>query len=194
MTDPAVWARRLRWPHVVIGDAAGPYLLRIYLTPRGDWWRRRLPGLFLHFFYRGDHERDLHNHPWRWALSLILWRGYVESRVIPFAESGEHAIRERHVSPGSLSLLFGNTFHRVKLCDPRGCWTLFFVAPRETAAAEVSIWGFMTDHFDGYREWFDASYPGVRGSQPNRPCQICRTLIPCDGGSSICGRCTAERQ
>ncbi len=112
-----------------------PYLLRRYLTPSngrlGEWWRKHLPGVYLHYFYRSDYERELHNHPWEWAVSLILAGGYIEIR--------QDEWRERR--PGETVILHEGTFHRVELCDEvAGCWSLFIAGPR---VAEP--WGFISE-------------------------------------------------
>jgi len=112
-----------------------PYLLRRYLTPSngrlGEWWRKHFPGVYLHYFYRSDHDRELHNHPWEWACSLVLSGGYIEIR--------EDSWRERR--PGETNMLFSDTFHRVELCDEFvGCWSLFVAGPRMPEP-----WGFITE-------------------------------------------------
>ncbi len=106
----------------------GPYLLRLYVFKK---WRERLPGLFLHYFYRSDADRDLHNHPWDWAVSLILRGGYYEHTGWDIDE----------YPPGSTNMLLSNSFHRVELLDERaGCWSLFVAGPREKR-----LWGFSNE-------------------------------------------------
>lgn len=105
------------------------YLLRFYIKHNG-----KLPGIYLHKFYRGDKGRDLHNHPWKWSASWILTGGYVEERWDEYF--GE--IVSEHVKPGSMNFIEANDFHRVHLCDEeKGAWTLFISGP------EVQEWGFM---------------------------------------------------
>jgi len=51
-------------------------------------------GLYLHFIYTPDGDRDLHDHPWNF-LSLLLWGWYTE--VIPL--DGRHqTIRVRWIN------------------------------------------------------------------------------------------------
>lgn len=119
----ARWKRRYR----LIEVGGDPYLLRLYLM---HWKRDLLPGVFLHCFLRGDNDRDLHNHPWKWALSVILTGGYVEERR---DDAGE--VHRRTVRPGAVNLIRANDFHRVELLDDR-CWTLFIAGPR------LQQWGF----------------------------------------------------
>lgn len=156
----------LRWlvsrlPVRVIFDETGtrPYLSRFYLfgaPERGSFDANgdpkpeaRLPrglGLYVHRFHRSDEDRELHNHPWQWALSLVLAGGYVEERRI---EGG--AIRTRVVGPGSLNYITADTFHRVDLID-EDAWTLFLVGPR------VGSWGFwdrVSGAFIPWREFLE---------------------------------------
>ena len=39
--------------------------------------------VYLHRFERPDNDRHLHNHPWPWAVSLVLTGGYDEVRTPP---------------------------------------------------------------------------------------------------------------
>lgn len=117
---------------VITDDYGDPYLGRIYLV---HVLRSVLPGVFLHYFFRGDHDRELHNHPWHWAVSLVLTGGYVEYRM----EGKDGAVTRRVIRPLSLNLIRKDTFHRVELLEPgKGAWTLFIAGKR---AAEP--WGFI---------------------------------------------------
>ncbi len=120
-------------PLRVISGESGAYLSRYTLCD--------LPGaghIFLHYFHRSDEDATLHNHPWSGA-SLILAGGYREERRYTSDREGhvgEHLISTRTYLPGSVNTLAPDTFHRVDLLDPRGCWTLFAVGER------VQSWGF----------------------------------------------------
>lgn len=109
------------------------YLLRFYLKHSSP----RFPGLYLHHFYRGDQDRDLHNHPWTKSVSFILAGGYVEERL-PEEEKGKpnYKVQTRTVGPGTLNVIRSNDFHRVDLIG-RSTWTLF------TSGKKVKDWGFM---------------------------------------------------
>jgi hypothetical protein len=133
----------------VIYDMMGesPYLSRYYILGRPRMadgsdpfdrfgnphpetiWPTSSLGLYLHRFHRGDSDRELHNHPWRWALSLILVGGYNEERRIG------NAVVKREVKPGSLNFIGADDFHRVDMRDG-DAWSLFFVGPKS------SSWGF----------------------------------------------------
>lgn len=119
---------------VITNDGGEPYLLRVYLL---RVLRSVLPGVFLHRFFRSDGDRELHNHPWPWAVALILSGGYREERLHRPSDS----VRTRVVRPGRLNFIRGDTFHRIELLDPeRGCWTLFVAAPRKAGSKS---WGFL---------------------------------------------------
>lgn len=109
------------------------YLLRFYLKHSSS----RLPGLYLHHFYRGDQDRDLHNHPWNKSISFILTGGYVEERL-PEKEKGKpnYRVTTRKVGPGSFNVIKADDFHRVDLIG-RSTWTLF------TSGKKIKGWGFM---------------------------------------------------
>lgn len=113
------------------------YLLRFYIKHNGMF-----PGLYLHKFFRGDVDRDLHNHPWKWSMSFILTGGYVEER------DAIVGIEVRDIRPGHFNFLSGEDFHRVHLTDPaNGAWTLFCSGP------EVQGWGFRDRDTGEYIPW-----------------------------------------
>lgn len=141
-------AARLPPPRVFY-DRKGerPYFSRYYLAGRiktddGDErdpapQRRRgvlIPtrnhGLYLHHFHRGDDEYELHSHPWRWAVSVVLAGGYSEERL---GRGGR--IAWRTLGPGSINVLRANTFHRVELIE-EDAWTLILTGPKR------DTWGF----------------------------------------------------
>ena len=132
-------------------SGVSPYLTRHYLTPDADWWRSRLPGVFLHWFHRGDLDRELHSHPWAWSFSLILWGGYEEERVLgggDWRRANCYAtlppvIERRSFAPLSMNFLRETTFHRVTLLDPRGSLTLFIAGPK-VALPKGATWGFLS--------------------------------------------------
>jgi|GEM_PF-2682765 len=105
------------------------YLRRVYLGPRA----------YLHKIAQADFDRHLHNHPWTWAWSLILWGGYLEER-----QGGV----ERTKLCGSGNLLRAGDYHRIASVLPN-TWTLFITGKR------ASSWGFATPqgHVD-HRAYF----------------------------------------
>lgn len=104
---------------------------------------RRLFVVRLHRFYRGDADVELHNHPWRLGVGIILLNGYVEERLAPLGSyigrifRGDF-IRERELSPGSIIVTWPWTFHRIdRIRSGTGeSWTLFIHGPNARA------WGF----------------------------------------------------
>ena len=107
---------------LITGDTRQPYLERYYVL---GW-----PGLrvYLHRFVDDDSDRGRHDHPWSWALSIILAGYYHEQR-----RDGMHIRRW-------VNWITGDTFHRVTLPREgdikRDVWTLFVHGPR------VKAWGF----------------------------------------------------
>lgn len=121
-------AHALEWlaaelPRYSIGKGSDVYLDRYDLldTP---WF-----AVVLHCFRRGDADPELHNHPWRWALSMVLSGGYSEERVI------RGSVYRRTVRPGRLNLIWADTYHRVDLLEGE-CWTLFVTGSKSQS------WGF----------------------------------------------------
>jgi hypothetical protein len=120
---------------IIRNDDGSPYLLRVYLTPRKPEELRKRPAPWLHYFFRGDLDRECHNHPFQWAASLILTGGYVEERRMP-----DDRVLTFERKPGQVNFLKANTYHRVKLNTGR-CWTLFLAGPRVDKPRDES-WGF----------------------------------------------------
>jgi hypothetical protein len=106
-----------------------PYLTRYYI------FNTRFFGLYLHHFHRPDADRDLHNHPWLFAISYILRGNYVETKLSRGLEYVSHG-------RGSFNLISGSCFHRIALITP-GLYTLFMRGPR------VKKWGFLRANEDG---------------------------------------------
>lgn len=120
-----------------------PYLLRVYLTPPREKianqiisrlrlneeqadWVRKMPRPYLHYFFRGDHDRAWHNHPWHGSLSYVLTGGYFEQRF----NRETREITTRHVRPGSFNYIARDTFHKVELVPGSNAWTLFISGER----------------------------------------------------------------
>lgn len=129
-----------------------PYLTRWYLTTRptmpdgsepfdelghpreGIQWSQRKFGIYLHRFDSSDRDRDLHNHPWKWAIAFVLVGGYVEERRV---ETPVHCeVVRRVVKPFRFNLIRHGDFHRVDL-NEQDAWTLFIAGPK------ASSWGFL---------------------------------------------------
>lgn len=123
-------------PCRIISDDGQPYLERYYLAT--------LFGvrIYLHRFVGDDPARGLHDHPWPWAFSLILFGRYLEE-----TRSGVRVVRW-------VNWLTGDTFHRVLLLNGP-VWTLF--AHR---AAYVKPWGFLNESpTTNTASWAPFDYP-----------------------------------
>lgn len=132
--------------HIFMFTPSSPYLGRHYLFRRSvlpEKIQRLFPSIYLHYFFRGDDDTELHNHPWRFSLSLILTNGYVEERRTP-----EGLVR-RIFRPGSINIIRASDYHRVELINPNhGAWTLFFTFDRINDA-----WQFWHPHTGEYTHW-----------------------------------------
>ena len=152
---------RLPEPRVIY-DRAGifPYLSRWYLLggPRehgtfdrtgqfrdGVAWKKFPVNLFLHRFHRGDDDQELHGHPWRWAVSLILAGGYREER------RRDDEVVEYVLRPWSINFIRGTDFHRVDLLE-EDAWSLFLVGPKVSG---WSFWNRITGEVTPWRQFID---------------------------------------
>ncbi|MGN6107710.1 MAG: hypothetical protein ACTHU0_21555 [Kofleriaceae bacterium] len=155
----AVAARRLPSRRVITGADGSPYLSRWTLLDIGWRW----PRVYLHRFHRSDEDPELHNHPWRWAVGLILAGGYREERR---GEGGRVEVRD--VGPGAVNVIHGDTFHRVELLDGE-CWTLFLTGSR---TKEWGFWCRATGAFTPWREFIRAK--GLVPFDARRPAEGAR--------------------
>lgn len=110
--------------------------------------------LYLHHYMKSDSARGLHDHPWKWAVALPLWPGYVEYR------RPRSMVRQARVSSLlsrrsmlSIYILAGEgDYHRIVL-DKGPSWSLFLAGPR------VKRWGFLLPdgtyelHPESERRW-----------------------------------------
>lgn len=111
-------------PCRLINDGDRPYLERYFVA------RAFGVTVYLHRFVGDDPDRGLHDHPWSWALSLILAGYYYEER------RGYGGVTLRPVR--WVNLLAGDSFHRVLLpAGKREAWTLF------VHGAYAKDWGFL---------------------------------------------------
>ena len=103
-----------------------PYLSRYCIYGWMPGKERKYPfSIYLHRFHTPDLDRALHNHPWKWAVSLVLNGGYLEKREASL----------RRLWPGNLNIINHDTFHCIREIEEK-TWTLFIVGPK------VSSWGF----------------------------------------------------
>ncbi len=112
-------------PVKVISDGGRRYLERYFVCSVFG------VRVYLHRFVDSDPDRGLHDHPWRWAASLVLAGWYWEQTR---QSGGPRRVRW-------FNLLTGDTFHRVLLpVKLDEVWTLFIVPARD-----VKEWGFLRD-------------------------------------------------
>jgi len=143
--------RFLRWlsgqlPGKIISDGETPYLERYYLCTILGW------RFYLHRFVGSDPDRGLHDHPWRFAFSIILAGWYWELN-----RAGCRSVRW-------FNGLVGDSFHRIVLPEdsagtPQPCWTIF-----AHSVGDVKRWGFMRAAKAGSatQVWKEYRYPGGR--------------------------------
>ena len=143
------------------------YLRRFYFTPRrrDEFGEKHinLPfGLKLHYFYIGDEDRQLHNHPWKWAVSYIILGGYLEER----RNDNTFAVETRDVTPGSLNFISGECFHRViKKPDAKHVWTLFLTGPR---TKDWGFWNRDTQEYTSYEDYVTSDEQGYINRTKNK--------------------------
>lgn len=105
---------------LIAGDGGERYLERYFLFalgPRGNPWI----AAYVHRFVASDPARGYHDHPWRWAMSMILSGRYLEQTVgDDFTATQTSALK----TPGRISTFGPNHKHRVDLLGTE-CWTLF---------------------------------------------------------------------
>jgi hypothetical protein len=134
-----------RWAFTIgIGDS--PYLTRVMLP-----WRVLGIQPYLHHMHRADADRDLHNHPFAWAFSIVLCGSYDERRLVDDAEDCrnlyaastgvapnevglEHFVVHRRIR--WFNLLTRDDYHKIERLHGE-VWTLFVTGPR------VQDWGFL---------------------------------------------------
>jgi hypothetical protein len=153
---------------MITGDNNERYLERYYIA------RAFGCELYLHRFLASDPDRGFHNHPWRWAASLVLAGSYVEKL---FRADGLPKDRVRKA--GHFTVFGPDHLHRVVILDrftgipvpdqlngllpdrQRGkdCWTLFAVGPRIEYEKGRS-WGFLrlVDSIVGLHAWVFMPY------------------------------------
>jgi hypothetical protein len=118
-------ARLLYWltayrPTRLIKIEDKPYMERYFI---GQWLGLTI---YLHRFVRDDHERNLHNHPWNHAISLVLTGRYNEHHA-PHAQWVTHdtVVAVEHTrSVRWFNHITHSTLHRIAKVKPE-TWTLF---------------------------------------------------------------------
>jgi hypothetical protein len=104
--------------------------------------------LFLHNFQDSDRDHELHSHPWKWGLAVVLSGGYREERVhdpLTVQSKGVKPLVRTHTYlPLSINFLEAEDFHRIDLSEG-DAWTLFLAGP------ERDDWGFWDRNTGAFR-------------------------------------------
>lgn len=130
---PQVTVRKL-WPFGWVREIpreTGRYLTRYSVREQkrgvsGGGWR-----VYIHRFWSGDLE--LHDHPWFWSFSIILWGSYTE-RYSDLVDGVMGPIRTRRVR--WFNWIPKTRFHQITELHGKVC-TLFFSGPLHHKS-----WGF----------------------------------------------------
>lgn len=130
-------------PCRIIGPADKPYLERYHVfTALGV-------RVCLHRFVASDPDCGYHDHPWRWAISVVLAGWYWERT------------RGRVRMVRWCNVLTGDTFHRVDLPggnSARCVWTLFV-----HRACDNKEWGFLREMGQTFMVYTPCSFPRESG-------------------------------
>lgn len=170
-----LWCTTKMQPPRVIHDraAAEPYLSRWYLIGKppvidklgNPTFRARLqwvPQLYLHRFHRSDGDHELHNHPWKWSIAIILSGGYSEEH-----RTADNHVERRIFVPGDVNLIKQNDYHRVDLLG-EDSWSLFIAGPR---CDTWFFWDRTTHkcaHWKALLEWKQGARSHVSWKKDNR--------------------------
>ncbi len=117
---------------VIKGPEGAPFLERYHLI--------RIPlidaEVVIHRFVASDPDRGFHDHPYRWAASLILAGSYDEL-IVPRVDAPRAERFRRRLRPLDINRVDPHRYHRVLLGPGMDAWTLFVTGPR------VKVWGFL---------------------------------------------------
>lgn len=102
-----------------------PYLERYYIGTLFKW------RFYLHRFVDTDVNEGTHNHPWNYAISIVLLGSYIQEVGIP-GKSSYSVI-------SLVNFISQNNIHRIVSCENE-TWTLFFHSPKKYD------WGFFDEH------------------------------------------------
>lgn len=140
--------------HIRVPPPGGIYMNRWVLWSSGGSRKDRMSDkarrgarLLLHEVLRADADPRPHNHPWRWAVALVISGGYCEVRMTDFR--GVRLARTWRW-PWRPYLMTGTSFHRIDTLKERASWSLFLHGPRRHG------WGFVEavpDDRSGSADW-----------------------------------------
>lgn len=135
-----------------------PYLRRFYIFKRQGRFFNFPFAVYLHYFYRGDEDRELHNHPWKKSKSLILTGGYTEFkkcyRVDPQDGLMKSVVLPKIYRCGDVNTIEKDDFHKIELRPHKYgkyTWTIFLSGDRISDYEErYDDWGFWDSITDTY--------------------------------------------
>lgn len=124
-----------RQPDFIIRpDGHTTYLNRWWMIPRNKIFNN-----YVHQFLRSDDDRALHDHPWVFNISILLYGTYTEERILA---GGVHT--KKKYTAGDIIFRGPWVAHRVEV-DGQNVITMFLTGP------VVRTWGFHCPQ--GWRSW-----------------------------------------
>lgn len=155
-------------PTRLIKISGQPYLERYFIG--------QLLGLtvYLHRFVRDDHERNLHNHPWNHAISLVLTGRYNEHHAPHSYWLSSHTVNaiEHTRQVRWANHITRATFHRIARVKPE-TWTLFIHTGwkhhwgflRRLGAHHFAHYEYRVHHPEQPRQWWRTAPPAKRANR-----------------------------
>lgn len=138
---PVHWTDRLlaKFSGRIILLDEQPYLTRYYLIGNGTG---RGFELYLHHIERKDPGRWLHNHPWRWFLSIVLFGRYEQAVWHPKKETAPKTrlVRLFNLFRGQ------DNYHNITRIPEKGVWSLVLVPPK--TMIDQKKWGFWDENLN----------------------------------------------
>lgn len=123
-----------RPPDVVIGDADNPYVHRWHVVERG-----KHANIYIHKFFRNDHDGALHDHRMRNVSAIVDGECFEYFHVEPLTPKGDgfETFPVRRTA-GDVVEREADVPHRIALIDGKPMTTMFFTGP------VIRDWGFHT--------------------------------------------------
>ncbi|MXW54862.1 MAG: hypothetical protein F4X44_04335 [Gammaproteobacteria bacterium] len=100
-----------------------PYLTRYYLLGNGSG---KSFEIYVHHMHKIDEFRWLHNHPWRWFLSIVLSGSYWQETLN--CRNGKH--KHEHIRRLNLFRKL-DQYHAIRELPKGTAWTLVVVPPKQ---------------------------------------------------------------
>ena len=113
-----------------------PFLLKEIISKEGIVHFKRYGiqtpwfGIYLHFIYKADEDKHLHDHPWNYT-SIVLKGSFVEQRP-----SGSLLFNVKRLYPGDVVRRKAGEFHKIYALMTPAVYTLFLTGPR------IREWGY----------------------------------------------------